>query len=71
MLLHHAARGSAGAAGLDDTGEVVAGDGRHRRLGGAHIGVGAHATCAVTADGTAYCWGWNSVGAVGIPVVAH
>lgn len=34
------------------------------------IGVGG-VTCGVTADGTAYCWGWNSVGAVGIPIVAH
>ena len=39
VVLHHPARGAAGAAGVDDTGEVVAGDSRHRRFGGAHIGV--------------------------------
>ena len=30
-----------------------------------HVGAGIHNTCAVTVEGVAYCWGWNSNGQLG------
>ena len=37
----------------------------------AGISAGGHHTCAVTADGVAYCWGFNDDGRLGIGTMTH